>query len=486
MADGNLRRSLKIQMECYLITGNCVNPPFLNNIAVINPTLFSLKDGGKKVEIGTCPFDAYLPDTIEEQLSSDFASVTEDAVTYCKGKLQKMVSGLRARKDRIFFHFHFGDCLNLCLRVENMKKKFQVIHCSAPITRINGLTNLISSTSRGLANHDAVLLMNINNLSYMTTFSSLSIADYVETSLCCSLSMIPTLYGVRLTNHFELGNPTPFQFHEFIVMNECTVLRWQLSPCYSRNIPLAISPVLATAIDKLAASRFQPQRLCGSTPIVNFNLILQSLSLRCALLEDGKHLLSRCLSNVDPPNRLNWTTEQTWMAGESVLRYSFTNRDRKIFLRSIPESVDQVFFWFCPLEEENCLNTSTLQWIALCQHRGVTGYFMLTKEILLEHSFAFLLTEDHGANGSFLITDAKRNPILSIRFSSLKSKVIRNPPPFLLRQTETTQLETKVRGFYVQKCIETEISYELKINVRGVQINDVKGSLTFHIFTLLS
>ena len=336
-------------MECYLKTGNCLNPPSLNNIAVVNPTLFSLKDGGKEVKIGACPFDAYLPDTIEEMLSSDFATVVEDAVSYCKGKLQKMVSDLRAKRNRISFHFQFGDFSELCLKEEDMKKKFQVIHCSAPLTLSFGLTNLISSTRRCLANHDADLLMNINNLSYKTTFSSLSIADYVETYLCCSLSMIPTLYGVRLTNHFELGNPSPFQFHEYITKNEFTVLKWQLSPCYSRNIPLEISPVLATAIDKLATSRFQPHRLCGGAPILNFNLILQSLSLRCALLQDGKHFLSICLSKIDPGRRLTWRTEQAWMAGESVLRYSFSNKDRQMFLRAIPESVEQVFFLVVPM-----------------------------------------------------------------------------------------------------------------------------------------
>jgi len=66
-------------MECYLKTGNCLNPLSLHNVATVNPTLFSLKDGGKEVKIGACPFDAYLPDTIEEMLSSDFATVVEDA-----------------------------------------------------------------------------------------------------------------------------------------------------------------------------------------------------------------------------------------------------------------------------------------------------------------------------------------------------------------------------------------------------------------------
>ena len=86
-------------------TGNCLNPKSLHNIAVVNPTLFSLKDGCKEFKIGACPFDAYLPAIIEEMLSSDFATVVEDAVTYCKGKLQKWFLICELKETALVFTF---------------------------------------------------------------------------------------------------------------------------------------------------------------------------------------------------------------------------------------------------------------------------------------------------------------------------------------------------------------------------------------------
>ena len=176
-----------------------------------------------------------------------------------------MVSKLRARRDRVFFYFHFGDCLELCLREETMKKKFQVIHCSNTILEMAGLVNLLSAASGCLTNPDAVLLVNIA-ISCVRSYSSKlnsPIVEFIESSLCCSFSMIPTLNGLRLTNHLQLGSPIPVKLHEDIVKNLVTTLKWQLSLNYSSNIPLEISPDLGSAIDKLAASQFKSCDFCS-------------------------------------------------------------------------------------------------------------------------------------------------------------------------------------------------------------------------------
>ena len=129
-------------MESFLHTGNCVPPPSPAATS-FNPTLFSLEVGElNKVVISGNPFEAYLPVPFEEQLAADFFNTSEDAYTYCKGKL--LLANFKVRKHRISFHCHFGDCLDLCLWKDELKKKFQVIHCSFGITSRLGITNLIS------------------------------------------------------------------------------------------------------------------------------------------------------------------------------------------------------------------------------------------------------------------------------------------------------------------------------------------------------
>ena len=132
-------------LEYFRLTGNCV-PPQPPGATSFNPTLFSLEVGElNKVVISGNLFEAYLPVPFEEQLAADFVNNSEDACTYCKGKLKLLIANFKVRKHRVSFHCHFGDCLDLCLWKDELKKKFQVIHCSFGITSRLGITNLISS-----------------------------------------------------------------------------------------------------------------------------------------------------------------------------------------------------------------------------------------------------------------------------------------------------------------------------------------------------
>ena len=140
------RSTIAQDMKSFLHAGNCV-PPSLP-ASCFNPTLFSQEvDEVNKVIISGNPFEAYLPVPFEEELAADFVNTSEDAYTYCKGKLKQLSADFRAHKHRISFHCHFGDCLDLCLWKDELKKKFQVIHCSFGISSRLGLTNIISSTS---------------------------------------------------------------------------------------------------------------------------------------------------------------------------------------------------------------------------------------------------------------------------------------------------------------------------------------------------
>ena len=131
-----------------------------------------------------------------------------------------------------------------------MKKKFQVIHCSPFIVHTVGLTNIVSSTSGCLASLDSSLLTVIDLLHFESP-RQVSVSEYIESSLCCALSLIPTLYGMRLTNDIQLSSPNPVKLHEGIFKNIFIILKWQNAIGYSGNIPLEISTALKDAIAKL-------------------------------------------------------------------------------------------------------------------------------------------------------------------------------------------------------------------------------------------
>lgn len=105
------------------------------------------------------------------------------------------------------FSFHIGDCLQLCLFNDKLKNLFQVIDCSNLADHL-GLANLILAVRTCLADDpNAVLLTEI------MTWEALkpTVAEYVDYVLCCPLSMVPLLYGLRLANHVRLGKSYPHQ-----------------------------------------------------------------------------------------------------------------------------------------------------------------------------------------------------------------------------------------------------------------------------------
>ena len=473
-------------LERFHFTGNCVSNT--DTITGMNPTLFSLKED-RKVFISSCPFEAYVPPSFEEQLASNFKSFKEDRYTFCKSKLQEMVTALKSRKNRVTFHFHFGDCLELCLRKEEMKKKFQVIHSSSVIVARIGPANILSSCEGLLASPDAVLLTT-NFLPYLQAALKLSVIEFIEASLCCPLSLIPTLYGMKLTNHLQLGSPFPVKLHEDVEKNIFITLKWQQSPGFSANIPLEISPVLETAIKRLAASRFANQpHLCCGRQLYTYYFILQSLWSRCALLTPAAIIHSEhFLAEVCPPLRLAWQTEQSWIKGEAVLRYSFSSSFRDWISKGHKKRATshyQVMLiskrWLCG--PKGRAEPSQQNWVTLYQrkigNKIITCHLPLTLEDLADPSFSFLLVKNHEPDLMFCLYDQvdKGNPSL-ISLSELKSRVISYPTPYSIGST-LSQPAVAAVGLNVTKCSEATDSYEFDINANGVQLNDVKGKPTF-------
>ena len=332
--------SFKEQMECFIRTANCT--PVKDQTVCMNPTLMKMKiDGRLVVNIASCPFEAYFPIPFNEQIEESDSSVpviSNDTYYYCKEKVGLLLSAFLQRKKRAEFCFHFGDCLELCLYKDYMKEKFHVIFCSPEIVKDAALANNIPAASVCLnAESDTSVLLTNSRLSnlkqiYLNEVQSpkLSTVEYIESALSCPLSMIPTLFGMKLPNHLKLGSQVCVNMHDNIIKHYLT-LKWLKAPAYSLNIPLDISSSLKDAIGELAKTRFDA--LINVNPFQNrlrtHYFIIQSIINRCRLLQDGpalRHLIqTQVLTVVSRDMHLIWRAEQAWMNGEQVLAHFFSS-----------------------------------------------------------------------------------------------------------------------------------------------------------------
>jgi hypothetical protein len=139
--------------------------------------------------------------------------------------------------------------------------------------------------------------------------------------------MIPTIYGVKLTNHIQLGSPVCIKLHDSISVNSVT-LKWIKAPAFSSNVYLDISPTMVRAFAFAEACFiFHPsvkeKSECASLPYwpVTFYYILRSLVIRCKLFPGA---LETLLKQTVVPSTLNleWRTQQAWVKGQPVLLYS--------------------------------------------------------------------------------------------------------------------------------------------------------------------
>lgn len=141
----SFRSSFSDAIDCFIQTGNTA-PVTRNEIVCVNPTL--LKHGYLEMNIASNPFDAFFPIAFNEDTQD-----TQDINTYnyCKAKLGLLVSEFIKHKERIKSYFHFGNCLELCLYKEDVKKICHIIFCSISIEHNLGLPNLFTAAKECLS-----------------------------------------------------------------------------------------------------------------------------------------------------------------------------------------------------------------------------------------------------------------------------------------------------------------------------------------------
>ena len=504
----SFRSSFSDAIDCFIQTGNTA-PVTRNEIVCVNPTL--LKHGYLEMNIASNPFDAFFPIAFNED--------TQDINTYnyCKAKLGLLVSEFIKHKERIKSYFHFGNCLELCLYKEDVKKICHIIFCSISIEHNLGLPNLFTAAKECLSetSDSAILLTSINlpNLN-LSKRSSCSPVEYIETVLSCPLSMVPTLYGLKLSNHLKLGSPDCIKLHDTITKYFLT-LKWLKAPGYSNNIKLDISPPLKKSISLLAASRFE---WASSHPffcqLLTYYHIFKSFADRFHLFPDISTLQSLIQAQeVSAKYSLAWRTEKAWMNGEPVLAYSF-GKFRRELRNSLLEQVQlqatsSIFFMlgapiaqtaaaindpsrgFMPeniMDQINCIGLTSIN-----EDNNYSHSVLKVKDVL-HPSFSFLLPKDHGLDYSvnlwvFDLGESKDAHPKCLMLSSLAEccvwKVCVNPTPFSLQPNTLPSSEATHRGLVVVKCSETEDHYDMDISIRGVTIGSANGYfflLFFFIF----
>ena len=309
----------KIRNEArrYFKTGICQTQEHSSTVC-INPSMLNPKTLNWEIHHSLCPFDGYLPLTREELDTSAEKGIM---VKSCQKILQKLVSSYRRRIEAVRVHIHLKDAVEYCY--SETAEKFDVIDCSNLADHV-GLVNMLNACQARLSdNPDALFFTESMNWLDLSD----SVVQYVEKALCSPLSMIPTIYGLRLVNHVELGSMS--------LPNLRSAKAQPVNLCWKkvlpfRNVELSPSPTLKRCLNQLAAICFDakfPFRVTGVPPGVRcgmlfyspftYNYVVSSMMQRLG----GESWLKEAL-NLPSEFQLSRRTMDAWREGETLCTFS--------------------------------------------------------------------------------------------------------------------------------------------------------------------
>ena len=500
----------KEEIRFFLKTGNF--EPVVGSVKCLNPTL--LLERRWKVHHLSSPFVAFFPIPLDEQLKmeQDPESINsiQSPYLYCKSKLKSLVTEFRARKHRIVLNFHVkADSIKLCMQNEKLQNKFQVIHCSN-LLDVVGLANLLPAVTGCLIQEDSTAVL----LAESTSWDKLkqpTVAEYVELALACPLSMVPTLYGVRLANHL-LGSSVCVNLHGFGASNPIT-LKWLRVPGYSSNVQLAVSEDLKAAISRLASLCFIQSGHCTcKSPIpcivtgflfpytpLTFWYVLQSLAKNYQWIEGALEPLYEP-DSIPASLRLAWRTQRAWMSGKQVLRFSscdFYISDSILAFLKHQKNYQSSTLLLMPHEEvvrQNAVPDAEkhlhVRKIFACSHsidhlwwdETNSSFTQVEKTSFFgdpsNPAISFLLPMDHGVDtkAHLSVYDGYNMPrFLPPFFKSFEAKVAVNPNPSSASSQQRS--EGVLSGLQVVNALESNTDYQLQISIVGTTINNINGIL---------
>jgi hypothetical protein len=428
----------------------CVNPTMLNP-ETHDWNLFWLT-----------PFGDYLPMAKGELITS----VEEIMTQSCFKILKRLVSSYRSRISTVKIVFHLEEAIEHCYSDAN---KFDVIDCSDFVDNV-GLANLVVACCQKLSdNPNAVFYTEIR------TDRQHSANTIVETSLCAPLSIIPTIYGLRLADHVELrDSAVDYLRCNSLIIGRPVNLCWQKVPPL-QNIKLVHSPDLSRCLTKLAKlchpttypKPVSPAVKCRGGEIyytpLTFNYILDSMIQR---LGHDFLLPDICQLEITPQFSLAREVLEDWKNGKKMKKYT-AGVMHKVKYVTNKEYIHQLRLVLVP-------------WASYMLNPVLSGpdvHFIDNFELELKHSLketaveavSFLLARDH-------CFDKKHCAVLFNAFNGL-ALLILDPfesmrveecyLPFPVDQSKSqVPLHPKEKMFMkVESCIESAEQYTLRIAI---------------------
>ena len=446
--------------------------------------------------------DAYFPLSLNEKLNGEYVP-GRSAYKYCIAKLQEFVTELKEQEDCNRFHFYFGDSLELCLTNDQLKNNMHVIHCSTDIVNVAGLANLLPIASGCLTSDipEAVLVMEVN--SSRRSKEKPSLVDHIESELCCPLTIIPTVYGMKLWDHVNLGSSVCCKLHDYYKIAVPITLKWYKAPiAYSKDVRLEVSPALKKVVSGLVDYCFHQShslfyslkaneafhalylhnKIQGNralkryTPLTLYN-ILQPFFHRHNWVEGAtESLIQQCL-----PARfqLAWRTLKDWIEGKEVLLFYNNSNKMRDVLRSakiLCTDLGLVKIVLKPIVTESHYNLG----------RSVSKNFFNDAHCVFnlnwkdssadDFAVSFLLAKDHGLDSTthLLILDSESQTLLhftSLTSQALRPKLVVNPNPSR-RSFSPSNVSNPV---YSLRCQESEDEYTLDVGMRKAKFRSPKG-----------
>ena len=313
-----LKPEIMLEIWNFFKTGNCIQ--LAEKTTCINPTLLTSVTNEYTIAVAACPFEGFVPLPFRELKSSKRKGVV---LGYCQNVLKKQLVQLRysSLKETTFFNFHVGGSMQLCLSEPDFKNHFQIVECSNLIEHI-GLVNVLLAARRCLT-EDAESIVLTDSIQWQ--IHKPTIPEYVESVLCCPLTLIPTLYGLRLANHVRLGRFSPVNMLR--QEPEATTLKWQNVPTFSEDVKLnlELSSSLKTAFSLLKNECFLQnddfdfavdlREGTSLTPMTYYYVIQSLLSRASWNQEAAKFFLEPAIAK---PFKLFWQTITECLDGQEV------------------------------------------------------------------------------------------------------------------------------------------------------------------------
>ena len=314
--------NLTKEMEQYYTTGNS-GPQDGSRAKCVNPTLLEAKTGKWCVRYDSCPFIGYAPLPLKEL--DQRGDRNWIAFEYCLAELKKLLIAVGRRNDATF-QFHSCDPLAFCY--EESPLNFDIIDCSFWLADQVGIVNLLNAATRKLRSAQSILFTK----STFWPFMAPDVVSYLQTALCCPLSLIPTIYGLRLIDNVELG-PDVFVSICINSVMPCIRLRWKKAQPFE-GVALAMSPLLEQCLERLKKLCF-PVNVYSGDGWQNCGMFSYSSLTFCYVLSDlirREGLPVTTMEAFPPPSffRTSMEANRAWMEGRTVWRVNVCTKYEQI------------------------------------------------------------------------------------------------------------------------------------------------------------